>query len=105
MRTPIILLAILLLAACDVQDEPVSTPEPTPTEPNPDAECQTNEDCMTSGCSSTVCKKANDNPSYTTCEWKEEYACYRQITCGCNQGSCNWQETEEFNTCIQEAQL
>jgi|TARA_B100002003_G_C14020429_1_gene492082 eight-cysteine-cluster-containing protein len=104
MRTIIILLSvILLLTACEVQDEP--EPQNIPEEPNPDAECQTDADCMTSGCSSTVCKKANDNPSYTTCEWKEEYACYRQITCGCNQGKCNWQETEEFKTCIQENKI
>jgi eight-cysteine-cluster-containing protein len=85
---------------------PTPTPKPSPTPsptPSPSAECSSNRDCKTGGCSGTVCQPASEPPVMTTCEWRPEYACYKKTACGCISGTCQWDKTEEFNTCVKEA--
>ena len=66
------------------------------------AECATDADCIVTGCSSQVC--ANEDVA-TTCEWREEYACYADeyTSCGCQQGSCGWAQTPELEQCLADA--
>ncbi|MFU8803706.1 MAG: hypothetical protein ACNA8W_07860, partial [Bradymonadaceae bacterium] len=68
---------------------------------NSDAECTQNSECKVGGCSGTVCA-INGDEIITTCEYLPEYACYDQeyTECGCFDGQCGWEETEEFNTCL-----
>ncbi len=64
----------------------------------PGTECVTDADCMVTGCSGQVCSA---EATYTTCEWREEYACYRNFgSCGCNAGSCGWADTADLNSCL-----
>jgi len=54
--------------------------------------------CRVGGCSSQVC---SDVDVVTTCEFKEEYICYKQARCERQaSGSCGWTETNEFKTCM-----
>ena len=55
--------------------------------------------CQVGGCSGQLC---TDEPGMaTTCEWREEYACYKTATCarGTN-GKCGWVKTETLNNCL-----
>ena len=93
----------LFLAACEVEDTPPDYQVP-PTEdeiPPTEAECKTDNDCVTGGCSGTLCQSKDAEPLMTTCEWREEYACYKQTSCSCINEKCQWKETQEFKTCLE----
>lgn len=64
-------------------------------------ECTTDADCVTTGCSGQICAAEH---RVSTCEWREEYACYRQPTtsCGCNNGTCGWAQTDELANCLAQ---
>jgi eight-cysteine-cluster-containing protein len=65
---------------------------------NAPAECTTDADCVVTGCSGQVCAP---EAVFTTCEWREEYACYQQYgDCGCNNGTCGWAQTDDLNSCL-----
>lgn len=101
MKKILLLLATLFLVAC--------TPEVLDTTPvdvddtSGEFSCTTDADCTTSGCSSTVCQHVNVGPTFTTCEWKEEYACYQEANCGCVNNNCAWQD-DDLDACIKEKQ-
>ena len=55
--------------------------------------------CYVSGCSGQVCSDQKD--VVTTCEFREEYACYKQAKCERQlSGQCGWTETTDFNLCV-----
>ncbi len=55
--------------------------------------------CYISGCSGQICS-AQQNV-ITTCEYKEEYACYKSATCGkLANGQCEWIPTQELTSCL-----
>ncbi len=66
-------------------------------------ECTQDPDCVTGGCSGTICQSKNAEPIFTTCEYLPEYACYKQIQCKCIKNKCQWDKTEEFSECVEEA--
>jgi eight-cysteine-cluster-containing protein len=55
------------------------------------AECITNDECTTGGCSSQICQGTNEEPLISTCEYKE---CYDpktyEVNCQCNENKCQW---------------
>lgn len=54
--------------------------------------------CQVTGCSGQLCA---DQPIFTTCEWREEYACYDTATCERQKdGSCGWTQTPELDACL-----
>jgi eight-cysteine-cluster-containing protein len=64
------------------------------------AECASDADCMVTGCSGQVCAP---RPVITTCEWRPEYACYRDraiTSCGCEAGLCAWDRTPALEACL-----
>lgn len=80
----------LAAAACG------SSSKPAPTEPTPAAGA-----CVTGGCSGTVCQDADAEPTMTTCEYRPEYACYRDATCERQpDGACGWTQTEALTACL-----
>lgn len=79
------------------RDIDISDPRPLPREP-----VETG-GCFVGGCSSQIC---SDDPGIvSTCEWKEEYACYRGATCERQpDGRCGWTPTEDLLSCIENSQ-
>ena len=59
-------------------------------------------ECFVGGCSGQVCSDRDD--VITTCEWREEYACYQTATCERQaDGACGWTQTEELQACLSGA--
>jgi eight-cysteine-cluster-containing protein len=65
--------------------------------------CTKNADCTRGGCSGTICQSSNEEQVVTTCGYLPEYDCYKDITCGCVNGACDWQSDEAFEACVLEA--
>ncbi len=60
--------------------------------------------CFVGGCSSQLCGEKEDE-MVSTCEWKNEYACYRKTKCERqSSGQCGWTETPEFKSCLANPQ-
>lgn len=58
--------------------------------------------CYVTGCSGQLC--SSEEGMMSTCEYKEEYACYQSATCEVqSNGECGWTETEELNSCRASA--
>ncbi|MBZ0232468.1 MAG: hypothetical protein K8M05_09080, partial [Deltaproteobacteria bacterium] len=56
--------------------------------------------CRVGGCSGQLCVGADDS-GISTCEWREEYACYRSATCEQQaDGRCGWTMTPELSACL-----
>ncbi|MET0343209.1 MAG: hypothetical protein ABW252_19530 [Polyangiales bacterium] len=67
---------------------PVVTPPPTPR-------------CVVGGCSGQMCVDAASGGGISTCEWREEYACYRGATCAAQaNGRCGWTQTPQLRACL-----
>jgi hypothetical protein len=76
--------------------EPVSSSTPT-TPPTSVGKC------YIGGCSSQICSDQPDMAS--TCEWREEYACYKTAKCERQaSGACGWTATAELNICLKNSQ-
>ena len=61
--------------------------------------------CRVGGCSGEICESALGEGMATTCEWSEEYACYKTAHCERQQdGKCGWTKTKEFEQCLMEKQ-
>lgn len=88
---------------------------PDPTEPPPEPSLEGPVDpveppfepggeCVTSGCSGQLCIPADADPIATTCEWREEYACYQDAACEKQaDGACGWTPTDELAECLDNA--
>ncbi len=58
------------------------------------AQIKPQNDCYVSGCSGQICSE--DPDVITTCEWRDEYACFQGATCERqSNGSCGWTGVEE----------
>ncbi len=56
-------------------------------------------ECFVGGCSGQVC--SDQEGLITTCEWREEYACYGDATCERQpSGACGWTPTPALETCL-----
>lgn len=73
-------------------------PEESKLLPSP----EDSENCVVAGCSGQLCIDKNSNNSgMTTCEWKDEYACYREAICEKQLLGCGWTYTKEYYNCMQ----
>jgi hypothetical protein len=55
--------------------------------------------CYRGGCSGQICSDQQGVAS--TCEYREEYACYQSATCERQaNGQCGWTETEQLRMCL-----
>ena len=55
--------------------------------------------CYVGGCSGQIC--SDQDGVISTCEWRDEYACYQTATCERQpDGQCGWTPTEELNSCL-----
>jgi len=100
----ILIFGLVLLLGCVVDDKPKDDDGIIPPElPEMKAECSIDSDCVIGGCSGTLCQSKDSEQFMTTCEWKEEYACFKETVCSCIDGQCRWQETDEFIDCLDAA--
>jgi hypothetical protein len=59
--------------------------------------------CKIGGCSSQLCVDENVD-AITTCEFKAEYACYKNARCERQvQGVCGWTDTPDLRQCLVKA--
>lgn len=57
--------------------------------------------CFHTGCSGQVCAS---EVVYTTCEWRDEYACYQGAACERQpDGQCGFTPTPELAACLADA--
>ncbi len=55
--------------------------------------------CYVGGCSGQICSE--NEGAISTCEWRPEYACYREATCEVqDDGRCGWTATPELDACL-----
>lgn len=55
--------------------------------------------CYVGGCSGQICSE--NEGVISTCEWREEYACYRTATCEVQaDGNCGWTQSAELQACL-----
>lgn len=56
--------------------------------------------CIVTGCSNQICAP---DERITTCEYKDEYACYADAVCEIQQnGDCGWTLTDKARECLQD---
>lgn len=80
-----------LPAAPIVLPEEPATPPPTPAV----------KPCIVSGCSSQIC---GEESLMSTCEFREEYACYQKAKCERQgDGVCGWTMTDTLRSCLAGA--
>jgi len=101
MRSLLLSIAITLTAAgCGSSSAPPSTPPPPPPADGDGDGTGAEKACVKGGCSGTACIEEG-NDLMTTCEWKDEYACYQTATCERQpSGECGWTETAELTACL-----
>lgn len=59
--------------------------------------------CVIGGCSGQLCGDASSEPLMSTCEYREEYACYKDAVCEVQKstGECGWTETKDLTVCLE----
>jgi hypothetical protein len=56
--------------------------------------------CVKGGCSGQLCEEEGAG-GMTTCEFRAEYACYREATCERQpDGACGWTPTDTLTACL-----
>ncbi|MCA9582641.1 MAG: hypothetical protein KC416_12660 [Myxococcales bacterium] len=60
--------------------------------------------CAVGGCSGQLCYDPATGSGISTCEWRPEYACFKEAICERqNDGQCGWTETPAYSQCIGQA--
>lgn len=106
----LVVLSVMVAGGVYYLGRQTTQPTPSPTPPLP----ATAKECKVTGCSSQVCAEAqNEEEIVTDCEWKAEYACYKQVcnspgckTARCERqrsGECGWTQDEALVRCLKEA--
>jgi hypothetical protein len=91
-------LLVAFLIACG--GSKASTSSPAPSSSSDGSGSAVAGDCVKSGCSGTLCVEPGKEV-VTTCEFKPEYACYRDATCERQaDGSCGWTKTPALDACL-----
>ncbi len=62
-------------------------------------------ECVRGGCSGQLCvEDGAGSDVVTTCEFKEEYACYQSADCEVqSNGRCGFTQSDELTSCLEEA--
>ena len=60
--------------------------------------------CVVAGCSGQLCVSAEEaSEIVTTCEFRAEYACYREASCEPQaDDKCGWTQTPELKRCLTD---
>lgn len=90
---------LLFAAACADQSDDGGTTHPGDGEITLDG-------CKVAGCNNELCVSVTEEV-YTSCEWREEYACYQTTNATCERqssGVCNWTATPQLQACLLAAE-
>ena len=64
---------------------------------------QTEKTCKKAGCSNALCVESDQKNTASTCEWKDEYACYQKAKCERqSNGKCGFTQDEELKNCLEK---
>ena len=81
-----------------LEEEPVVSPASNFMAPSPEPAPSAG-GCFIGGCSGQICSDQKDVMS--TCEFKEEYACYKNEKCERQaDGKCGWTQTPTLSACL-----
>ncbi len=77
--------------------------EQVATSTAPTGQAYTAPQCALAGCSNIICtEKDKASDIVTTCEYREEYACYKTERCEVQpNGKCGWTQTATLSACLQ----
>jgi hypothetical protein len=79
-------------------EEPAPAPEPAPS---PEPKGTTADGCRRTGCSGQICA---DEDMVSTCEYRQEYACYKDAACERQpDGKCGWTPSAALTACLEAA--
>lgn len=86
------------LSASSASDKKVEESAPAPKAPaekfcgwSSNGSCQSDMDCITSGCSGEVCQSANESVYNTICQSGDCYdADLYSLRCACKNNTCQW---------------
>lgn len=89
----------------DLDKTPTHSPQPSTVleiSPIPTSSSASGE-CVVGGCSGQFCISKSESEGFvSTCEYKDEYACYKTARCEIQaNGSCGWTQTTELATCLK----
>lgn len=60
--------------------------------------------CKITGCSNQLCVDEAEGDVVTTCEYRDEYACYKTAKCERQEdGKCGWTPSESLISCLRSA--
>jgi len=77
------------------------TPLPSKLTPTPVTPPVVKNGCTVGGCSGQLCGDGSIDGLISTCEYREEYACYKSAQCERQtNGQCGWTETPELTECL-----
>lgn len=58
--------------------------------------------CVRTGCSGTICAPEGE-PTFSTCQWREEYICYKTERCEKQaNGQCGWTPSASLDACLKD---
>lgn len=93
--------ALLLLMSIVVATSAAETPFELYIQQPPG---KTTSQCVVGGCSSQLCVDSTTGPIYSTCEWRDEYACYQGASCEHqSNGECGWTMTNDLRSCLGQS--
>lgn len=94
------MLSSSLVLSVLVQSEVVQTQAAPKTSP-----FDTDKSCRVTGCSSELCVDSSISTVPSLCEWRQEYACYREATCEVQEnGNCGWTFDDKLKLCLEGSQ-
>ena len=90
----VFLSVLLFLTYALIKNKKQINQDPLPVVANP---------CIKSGCSGQLCVAASNSDIISTCEWRDQYACYQTAECKLqSDGQCGFTQTDELNNCLQQ---
>lgn len=102
----LIVVTALCAVSCACSGEKKADISGTAAKGNTDASADTltGQGCIRTGCSGHICANASDGALVSTCEWREEYACYKTARCEKQgNGQCGWTPSESLSSCLKAA--
>ncbi len=95
--TVALLVFVASLAAIEIENSRVVPADNNPAAGNQQPAPQPT--CFVGGCSGQLC--SDQLGAVSTCEYKQEYACYKTATCERQpNGQCGWTQTVELTSCL-----